>query len=109
MGATIKDIAARTGLGLATISKYLNGGHVLEKNQEAIERAIEELDFQINGFARSLKTRQSKTVGIVIPQLNNLFMTSIVSKIEETLRCHGYGVIVCDTAKQEEREDADAL
>ncbi len=104
MGATIKDIAARTGLGLATISKYLNGGHVLEKNQEAIERAIEELDFQVNEFARSLKTKQSKTVGVVIPQLNNLFMTSIVTKVEETLRHHGYGVIVCDTAKQKERE-----
>ena len=47
MGATIKDIAAKTGLGLATISKYLNGGHVLEKNQAAIESAIQELDFQI--------------------------------------------------------------
>lgn len=104
MGATIKDIAAKTGLGLATISKYLNGGHVLEKNQAAIEAAIEELDFQVNGFARSLKTRQSKTVGVVIPQLNNLFMTSIVTKVEETLRHQGYGVIVCDTAKQEERE-----
>jgi len=104
MGATIKDIAARTGLGLATISKYLNGGHVLEKNQAAIEQAIEELDFQVNSFARSLKTKQSKTVGVVIPQLNNLFMTSIVTKIEETLRHYGYGVIVCDTAKQKERE-----
>lgn len=104
MGATIKDIAARTGLGLATISKYLNGGHVLEKNQAAIEQAIEELDFQVNGFARSLKTRQSKTVGVVIPQLNNLFMTSIVAKVEETLRHHGYGVIVCDTSRQTERE-----
>ena len=97
MGATIKDIAAKTGLGLATISKYLNGGHVLEKNQAAIEKAIAELDFQVNEFARSLKTRQSKTVGVVIPQLNNLFMTSIVTKVEETLRHHGYGVIVFDT------------
>ncbi|MBQ8639606.1 MAG: LacI family DNA-binding transcriptional regulator [Lachnospiraceae bacterium] len=104
MGATIKDIAAKTGLGLATISKYLNGGHVLEKNQAAIEKAIAELDFQVNEFARSLKTRQSKTVGVVIPQLNNLFMTSIVTKVEETLRHHGYGVIVCDTSKQPERE-----
>lgn len=104
MGATMKDIAAKTGLGLATISKYLNGGHVLQKNQEAIEKAIEELDFQVNSFARSLKTKQSRTVGIVIPQLNNLFMTSIVAKVEETLRHYGYGVIVCDTSRQKERE-----
>lgn len=105
MGATIKDIAAKTGLGLATISKYLNGGHVLEKNQAAIESAIQELDFQVNSVARSLKTKQSKTVGIVIPQLNNLFMTSIVAKVEETLRHYGYGVLVCDTSGQPEREE----
>ena len=37
MAATVKDIAQRTGLGLATISKYLNGGHVLKKNQALIE------------------------------------------------------------------------
>ena len=82
MGATIKDISERTGLGLATISKYLNGGHVLERNQAAIEQAIEDLDFQVNGFARSLKTKHSMTVGVVIPQLNNLFMTSIVTSLE---------------------------
>ena len=41
MAATIKDIANRTGLGLATISSYLNGGNVREKNREKIEQAIE--------------------------------------------------------------------
>ncbi len=104
MGATIKDIAEKTGLGLATISKYLNGGHVLEKNQAAIEAAIDELDFQVNGFARSLKTHHSMTVGVVIPQLDNLFMTSIITSLEETLRAKGYGVLVCDTSRMESRE-----
>ena len=43
MGATMKDIAKRTGLGLATISSYLNGGNVREKNRIKIEEAIREL------------------------------------------------------------------
>ena len=42
-----------TGLGLATISKYLNGGTVREKNRLVIEKAIEELDFTVNEFARA--------------------------------------------------------
>lgn len=104
MGATIKDIAERTGLGLATISKYLNGGHVLDKNRIAIEQAIKELDFTVNEFARGLKTNQSKMVGAIIPQLNNIFMTSIITIIEEKLRAAGYGVLVCDTGKNEEWE-----
>ena len=89
MGATIKDIAEKTGLGLATISKYLNGGHVLDKNRIAIEAAIEELNFTVNEFARGLKTNRSKTIGVVIPQLNNIFMTSIITVIEDILRTHG--------------------
>lgn len=43
MAATMKDIARRTGLGLATISSYFNGGNVREKNRIKIEEAIEEL------------------------------------------------------------------
>lgn len=96
MAATIKDIAKRTGLGLATISKYLNGGRVLEKNRIAIEKAIEELNFTANEFARSLRTGYSHSVGIVIPELSNIFITNIITKLEDTLRKNGYGVFVCD-------------
>ena len=102
--ATIKDIAEKTGLGLATISKYLNGGNVLEKNRIAIEQAIKELNFTVNEFARGLKTNRSKTIGVVIPQLNNVFMTSIITVIEEKLRSRGYAIMVCDSTKSEERE-----
>lgn len=111
MAATMKDIANRTGLGLATISKYLNGGHVLEKNRIAIEKAIEELDFTVNEFARGLKTRKSKIVGVVIPDLNNTFITSIIAVVEDSLRQQGYGVIVCDSRSDEalERESVDFL
>ena len=111
MAATMKDIASRTGLGLATISKYLNGGHVLEKNRIAIEQAIEELDFTVNEFARGLKTKKSKIVGVVIPDLNNTFITSIIAVVEDSLRQHGYGVIVCDSRSDEalERESVEFL
>ena len=48
MAATMKDIAKETGLGLATISSYLNGGNVREKNRVKIEQAIEKLNFEVN-------------------------------------------------------------
>lgn len=100
----MRDIAQRTGLGLATISKYLNGGTVREKNRIAIERAIQELDFTVNEFARGLKTRRSRTIGIVIPELSSQFATSIIMVLEDELRRSGYGVLVCDSRSDPERE-----
>ena len=108
MSATIKDIAEATGLGLATISKYINGGNVLEKNREKIEKAIKDLDFHVNGFARSLKTSKSRTVGVVIPELSNTFSASIITVIEDILRRAGYGILVCD-CRTDERLECEAV
>jgi LacI family transcriptional regulator len=104
MSATIKDIAEATGLGIATISKYINGGNVLEKNREKIEKAIKALDFHVNGFARALKTSKSKTVGVVIPELSNIFSANIITVIEDILRRSGYGILVCDCRTDEQLE-----
>ncbi|WRS28633.1 LacI family DNA-binding transcriptional regulator [Oscillospiraceae bacterium MB08-C2-2] len=102
--ATMKDIAKETGLGLATISKYLNGGHVLDQNKAAIELAIEKLGYTVNEFARGLKTSRSRTVGVVIPELSNVFITSIITIVEEILRRSGYAVIICDCGSDPQRE-----
>lgn len=96
MAATMKDIARRTGLGLATISSYFNGGNVREKNRKKIEEAIEELHYEVNEVARNLKTNATKTIGVVIPELNNIFCTEIITGMEDILRSHGYATIVCD-------------
>lgn len=111
MAATIKDIAERTGLGLATISSYLNGGNVREKNREKIEEAIRELNFEVNEVARGLKTNRTHTIGVVIPELDNIFCTQIITGMEDILRKHGYATIICDcrTDKGLEREAVDFL
>ena len=104
MAATMKDIARITGLGLATISKYMNGGTVRPKNKKLIEEAVKALRFVPNEFARSLKTSQSRTVGVVIPELGNQFITSIITTMEDILRKHDYAVIVCDCRTDAKRE-----
>lgn len=104
MGATMKDIAKRTGLGLATISSYLNGGNVREKNRIKIEEAIEELHFEVNEVARGLKTNRTKTIGIVIPELNNIFFAEIITEAEDILRSHGYATMICDCRSDADRE-----
>lgn len=111
MAATMKDIARQTGLGLATISSYFNGGNVREKNRIKIEAAIEDLHYEVNEVARGLKTNATKTIGVVIPELNNTFCAEIITGMEDVLRSHGYATIVCDcrTDKKLEREAVEFL
>ena len=94
--ATYKDIQRLTGLSLSTISKYFNGGNVKDENRRAIEHAVEKLDFHRNEYARGLKSKRSKTIGVLIPELNSTFNTAIIADIEDILRMHGYGTIICD-------------
>lgn len=104
MGVTIKDLARETGLTAATISAYFNDGNVRTYNREKIERAIEKLGYVRNDYARALRTHRSMTVGVLIPEMSNLFSTTIIAEMEEDLRRKGYGVIVCDCRSDRKRE-----
>lgn len=96
MSVTLKDIAKETGLSVATISKYINGATLKEQNRVAIERAIKKLGYTVNEYARGLKSKKSRTVGVVIPELSNLFITQIITKMEKILRSQNYSVMICD-------------
>lgn len=93
--ATIKDIAKYTGLALSTISKYLNNGVVREANKRKIDEALRVLDYRPNEAARSLKTKRSMTIGILIPNLRSPFDSAIISMVEEELTREGYSVVLC--------------
>ncbi|MDO5425672.1 MAG: LacI family DNA-binding transcriptional regulator [Eubacteriales bacterium] len=105
MAATIRDITKMTGLSLATVSKYLNGGNVLPENRAAIEHAIEVLHYEVNEVARGLATNRTKTVGVLIQKLDNVFASTIIAKIEDILRASDYGTIVCDCRGDEKLEE----
>lgn len=104
MSVTLKDIARETGLSVATISKYINGATLKEKNRIAVEQAIKKLDYSVNEYARGLKSNKSRTIGVVIPELSNLFIATIITHMEDILRTHGYSVIICDCHSREEVE-----
>ncbi len=93
--STIKDVSKRTGLSLATISKYLNGGNVREKNRMVIDEAVEVLGYRVNRNARSLKTNRTMTVGVVIPTLSIPFFGEVLSALDRELRAAGYTSFVC--------------
>lgn len=104
MAATIRDIRDRTGLSLATISKYLNGGNVLPENKLRIEAAIKELNYEVNELARGLVTNKTKTVGVVVYSVESLFNGTLLHYIADQLRKNGYGLLICDSGFDKEIE-----
>lgn len=102
--ANIKQVADMAGVSTATVSKYLNGVKVKDRNMIAIEEAVKNLNFSRNDIARGLRTNKSMTIGVLLPELNNMFFTSIVSSIDEAVEKHGYMTVVCSTHSDTERE-----
>ena len=96
MAATIKDISRETGLSVATISKYLNGGNLLPKNYEVIKQSVERNNYTINSIAKGLKTRKSNIIGVLTSSLDNIYDAKITVHIEDYLRSNGYGTLICD-------------
>lgn len=108
MAATIRDIKQKTGLSLATISKFLNGGNVLPENRKKIENAIQELHYEVNEIARGLVTNKTRTIGIVVFSIESLFSGTMLRYIGDVLRKKGYGLLICDSCN-DERIEADNI
>lgn len=104
MAATIRDIRDRTGLSLATISKYLNGGNVLPGNRKLIEEAIDALHYEVNELARGLVTKRTKTIGVLVYDIQCLFVGNMLHYLGQELHKNGYGMLICDSCNNEEME-----
>ncbi len=104
MAATIKDIRSETGLGLATISKYLNGGNVRAENRKKIEDAIRKLDYHPNEVARGLVTRKTRTVGFVINNIAMEFSGVLLQYASAWFHERGYGMMICDSDRDVKQE-----
>ena len=104
MAATIRDIRDRTGLSLATISKYLNGGNVLPRNRELIEEAIDELDYEVNELARGLVTNRTKTIGVLVYDIQCIFVGNMLHYLGQALHENRYGMLICDSCNDAEIE-----
>lgn len=107
MAVTIKDVAKETNLAISTISKYINGGKVREKNRKKIQMAIEKLGFVPNDAARGLRTFRSYTVGLLTGVGTSQHTAALISETEKQLRNLGYSLtsISLGTMGQEEKDE----
>jgi LacI family transcriptional regulator len=98
--ATLRDVATAAGVHPATASRALNPGTRLLVSADTARRVSEaaaRLGYQPNPVARSLRTRRSNTIGVVIPDLNNPLFPPIVRGIEDRLAEHGYVALLGNT------------
>lgn len=105
MRATIKDVAKLAGVSVASISRYLNNkGYISDSTKEKIKQAIKELNYQPNEVARALFKRQTKTIGVIIPNIRIYFFAELVNYIEYYASKLGFRIMLCNTDYSSERE-----
>jgi LacI family transcriptional regulator len=96
--STIRDVARLAGVSVATVSAVLNSkGTVSEKLIKRVTSAAKALDYHPDHVARSLKVRNTHTVGVVVPDITNPFFPEVIQGAENEARGNGYSVILCNT------------
>jgi LacI family transcriptional regulator, galactose operon repressor len=104
---TLREVAALAGVHPATASRALNPETRLLVREDTARRVVEaaqSLGYHPNPVARSLRTRRSHTVGVLIPDLNNPLFPPIVRGIEDRLAAAGYVALLGNTDGDDERE-----
>jgi len=104
---SIKDIAELSGVSVATVSRVINNnGRFSEETRKKVLKVIKDTGYQTNFSAKNLRMNKSFSVGILIPDISNYFFANVVQKIEKILFKRGYSTIICNTARNEEKEFA---
>ena len=102
---TIKDIARILGISPSTVSRALkNHPDISEATKQAVNELAEQLKYQPNAVALSLKHSRSNTIGVIIPEIVHYFFSSVISGIEDVAYEAGFTVIICQSNEKYDRE-----
>src|SRR5215212_2802694 len=103
---TIYDVARLAGVSTATVSRALNGtGQIAPSTRATIEAAVDQLGYRPNTIARSLVTKSTQTIALLLPDISNPFYAALVSGIQEAALGHGHTMLLCTTESDAEREE----
>ena len=95
MSVTIKDIAKITGVSHSTVSRALGGNSLISEATTArIRKVAKELGYQPSAAARSLKTNQTKVIGVIVNSIDDPFFSEILFGIEDAAQQFGYGLFI---------------
>jgi len=104
---TILDVANHAGVSKSTVSQYLNKryDYMAVETKNKIEKAIEELQYQPNIVARSLKMKRTKTIGVIVANILHEFSTQIIRAIEDVCHELDFHIIVCNADENPIKEE----
>ena len=109
---TIRDVAQRAGVSVATASNVVNGARpVGEASRRKVLEAIAALDYRLDRAASALRGRSTRLVGMVVPDITNVFFASLVHGVEALAERDGYDLLIVSTSEDaaKERRRVEAL
>lgn len=105
MAITIKDIAKKSGVSRATVSRVLNNsGYVKEETRQNILEIMNDLNYTPSAIARSLSTNKTNTIGVIIPQISDPFFGDVIRGISEVATTNDLNIFLCNTDDDAQKE-----
>ena len=102
---TMKDVAREAGVSLGTVSKVINDIPVGEQYRRRVDAAIKKLGYQVNNYARGLKTNKTYCVALVMPSLHHPFFAVLVNELSKCLMEEGYRSLLMITSYDSQVEE----
>lgn len=102
---TLKELAKQLNVSVSTVSKALNGSpEISEATAKRIKELAKHLNYQPNKIALSLKSNQTKTIGVIIPDIMNRFFAKVLYSVQQEATNLGYNIITCISNESFEKE-----
>ena len=101
---TMKDVAAEAGVALGTVSKVFNGIPVGESYRLKVEQAAKKLGYQVNNYARGMRTNRTNTIAIIMPMIVHPFFAKLSECIIRELNANNYNAFISVTDRNPQAE-----
>ena len=102
---TIKDVAKKANVSVATVSRVINNtGYVNHETRKIVEIAIDELGYVPNELARSLFRKRSNIIGLIVPHISTYFFAELIESIEDAVTTSGYKLMIFNSKDDMELE-----
>ena len=102
---TLKDVAKAAGVSYATVSRALSGSSQIgSETRERVLKLCDEMGYTTNFVARSMVTKRTNLIGLVVPSVDNQFMSELAYHAEVSARAHGYNIMLCDSGPDLKQE-----
>ncbi len=105
MNVTIYDVAREANVSMATVSRVVNGNpNVKPTTRKKVQEVIERLGYRPNAVARGLASKKTTTVGVIIPDISNIFYSELARGIEDIATMYKYNIILSNSDQNKDKE-----